>query len=175
MILCHVSRCFIIRSNELHLRIRRFISSFPTLRLGFSTDAASYLAFAEPDDLQRKAMKVSHLNERALVGPPRHRFYRFSALLLAALLMVGCSTQPMTLDQELTATAVAGAIGAGSGAIFAASAHKGYPASIGIGVGGMAGFILIYEEIKREAAMESTPNAPPPIDNGATSPSNQNP
>src|SRR5208283_36287 len=68
MILCHVSRCFIIRSNELHLRIRRLISSFPTLRLGFSTDAASYLAFAEPDDLQRKAMKVSHLNERALVG-----------------------------------------------------------------------------------------------------------
>jgi hypothetical protein len=119
-------------------------------------------------------MKVSPLNQRAMVGRSGRRVYRFSAILLAALL-AGCSTQPMTLDQELTAVAVAGAIGAGSGAIFAATASKGYPASIGIGAGGMAGFILIYEEIKREAAMESAPNAPPPIDNGATSPSNPNP
>jgi hypothetical protein len=101
---------------------------------------------------------------------------KISFLLLVAfvLLLAGCSTRPMTLDQELAATAVAGAIGAGSGAIFAASAHKGYPASIGIGAGGMAGFILIYEEVKREASLESAP-PPPPINSGPPSPSNQNP
>ena len=96
----------------------------------------------------------------------------FAASLSIAL--GGCSTQPMTLDQELVAVGVAGAIGAGSGAIFAASAHKGYPASIGIGVGGMAGAIFIYEEIKREAALESQP-PPPPINRGPASPAQQNP
>lgn len=96
-------------------------------------------------------------------------------LLLLAFLVAGCTTQPMTLNQELAATAVAGAIGAGSGAIFAAAAHKSYPASMGIGAGGMAGFILIYEEVKREASLENAPPPPPPIDNGSTSPSNQNP
>ena len=119
-------------------------------------------------------MKVSRLNQRALVGRSRSRFYRFSALLLAALLIVGCSAKPMTLDQELTAAAVAGAIGAGSGAVFAYSASKSYPVSIAIGAAGMAGFILLYEEIKREAAMESMPDAPP-RDYDSTSPPNQNP
>ena len=94
------------------------------------------------------------------------------ALMLATL--AGCSAQPMTLNQELVAAGVAGAIGAGSGAIFAAAAHKSYPASMGIGAGGMAGAVLIYEEIKREAALESQP-PPPPIDNGPSSPSPQNP
>jgi hypothetical protein len=88
--------------------------------------------------------------------------------------MLGCSAQPMTLNQELVAVGVAGAIGATSGAIFAASAHKGYPASMGIGAGGMAGAVLIYEEVKREAALESQP-PPPPIDSGPNSPSSQNP
>lgn len=96
----------------------------------------------------------------------------FAALLSMAL--AGCSAQPMTLDQELVAVGVAGAIGAGSGAIFAASAHKGYAASIGIGVGGMAGAVFIYEEVKREAALESQP-PPPPIESGPPSPSSQNP
>ena len=94
------------------------------------------------------------------------------SLMLATL--AGCSAQPMTLNQELVAAGVAGAIGAGSGAIFAAAAHKSYPASMGIGAGGMAGAVLIYEEIKREAALESQP-PPPPIDNGPSSPSRQNP
>jgi len=94
------------------------------------------------------------------------------ALMLATI--AGCSAQPMTLNQELVAAGVAGAIGAGSGAIFAAAAHKSYPASMGIGAGGMAGAVLIYEEIKREAALESQP-PPPPIDNGPSSPSPQNP
>jgi len=98
---------------------------------------------------------------------------KISVLMLMAFILAGCSTQPMTLDQELAATAVAGAIGAGSGAIFAAAAHKSYPASMGIGAGGMAGFILIYEEIKREAAEENAPPPPPPIENGSpSSPSN---
>ena len=119
-------------------------------------------------------MKVSRLVEPAPASPSRIRFYRLPALVIAILAIVGCSTQPMTLDQELTTAAVAGVIGAGSGAIFAASAHKSYPASIGIGVGGMAGFILIYEEIKREAALEGAP-PPPPVDNGAPSPSNPSP
>jgi hypothetical protein len=97
-------------------------------------------------------------------------------LVLATLsvTILGCSAQPMTLNQELVAVGVAGAIGATSGAIFAASAHKGYPASIGIGAGGMAGAVFIYEEVKREAALESQP-PPPPLDNGPTSPSTQNP
>ena len=98
------------------------------------------------------------------------------SLLLLAFLIAGCSTQPMTLNQELAATAVAGAIGAGSGAVFAAAAHKSYPASMGIGAGGMAGFILIYEEIKREAALENAPPPPPPINSGSpSSSSNPNP
>ena len=80
----------------------------------------------------------------------------------------------MTLDQELVAVGVAGAIGAGSGAIFAAAAHKSYPASMGIGAGGMAGAVLIYEEVKREAALENVP-PPPPIESGPPSPSSQNP
>jgi hypothetical protein len=119
-------------------------------------------------------MKVSRLNECALVGRWKIRRYRFSAFLLAALMIIGCSAQPMTLDQELTATAVAGAIGAGSGAIFASSTGKSYPISIAIGAAGMAGVVLLYEEIKREAALESTPDRAS-SDYGPTSPSNQNP
>lgn len=119
-------------------------------------------------------MKVYPRDEHPFVGRPRSRFYRGSVLLLAAMLFVGCSAQPMTLDQELTSAAVAGAIGAGSGAIFAYSASKSYPVSIAIGAAGMAGIILLYEEIKREAAMESTPNAAPQ-NFGSTAPSNQNP
>ena len=117
-------------------------------------------------------MKVSRRNERAILGLSRSRFYRISALLLAALLMVGCSTQPMTLDQELVSAGVAGAVGAGAGAVFGYSANKSIPVSMLIGFGGMAGFILIYEEIKREAAMANTPNTAP---SDSTSPSNQNP
>ena len=119
-------------------------------------------------------MKVSRLDERASTGPFRSRFYRFSAIMLACLGIIGCSAQPMTIDQELTTAAVAGAIGAGSGALFAAATHKSYLASMGIGAGGMAGFILIYEELKREAALEGAP-PPPPVDNGAPSPSNPTP
>jgi hypothetical protein len=100
---------------------------------------------------------------------------KISVLMLMAFIFAGCSTQPMTLDQELAATAVAGAIGAGSGAIFAAASNHGYAASIGIGAGGMAGFILIYEEIKREAAEENAPPPPPPVNNGSPSSSNPNP
>jgi len=91
-----------------------------------------------------------------------------------AIAIGGCSAQPMTLNQELVAAGVAGVIGAGSGAIFAAAAHKSYPASMGIGAGGLAGAVLIYEEVKREAALENAP-PPPPIDSGAPSPSSQNP
>jgi hypothetical protein len=119
-------------------------------------------------------MKVSRLNERAMAGRPRSRFYRFSALMLAALLMVGCSAKAMTVDQELKAAAVAAAIGAGSGAVFAYSASKSYPVSMLIGAAGMAGVVLLYEEIKREAAMESMPNAAPG-NYDSTSPSNENP
>ena len=79
-----------------------------------------------------------------------------------ALLVVGCSAQPMTLQQELTSAAVAGVIGAGSGAVFAAAANQNYPASIFIGAAGMAGFVLLYEEIKREAALSNAPPVPPP-------------
>jgi hypothetical protein len=118
-------------------------------------------------------MKVpAHDENRFVCLPPR--FYRGSALLLAALLFIGCSAQPMTLDQELASAAVAGAIGAGSGAVFAYSASKSYPVSIAIGAAGMAGIVLLYEEIKREAAMASTSNSAP-HDFDSTSPPTQNP
>jgi|HubBroStandDraft_1064217.scaffolds.fasta_scaffold202111_2 hypothetical protein len=101
---------------------------------------------------------------------------RCFGLMLATLTatIAGCSAQPMTLNQELVAVGVAGAVGATSGALFAAAAHKDYPASMGIGAGGMAGAVLIYEEVKREAALESQP-PPPPIDNGPSSSSTPNP
>ena len=103
----------------------------------------------------------------------KNRLFRFPSLALAALLLVGCSAQPMTLDQELTSAAIAGVIGAGSGAVFAASANQNIPASIFIGAAGMAGFVLLYEEIKREAALSNTPPVPSPPD--STSPPAQNP
>ena len=49
---------------------------------------------------------------RRMTGP----LLRYSALALAGLLVAGCSAQPMTVEQELTAGAVAGVIGGGSGA-----------------------------------------------------------
>lgn len=96
---------------------------------------------------------------------------RFLLPLLASMLLpiIGCSAQPMTLNQELVAVSVAGAIGAGAGAVFASSANQSYPASIGIGAGGMAGAVFLYEEIKREAAVENMP-PPPPVDSGPASP-----
>ncbi len=66
----------------------------------------------------------------------------------------------MTVQQELAAAAVAGVIGAGSGLVFAASANQSYPASILIGAAGMAGVVLLYEEVKREAALENMPPVP---------------
>ena len=59
-------------------------------------------------------MKISGSNQQASAGGQRSRFYRFSAALVAALVIGGCSAQPMTLDQEFVATGVAGAVGAGS-------------------------------------------------------------
>jgi hypothetical protein len=119
-------------------------------------------------------MKISVPRLPAMRSRQAIRRYRYAALVLAALISVGCSTQPMTLDQELTAGAVAGAIGAGSGAIFAAAASKSYPVSILIGAGGMAGFVLLYEEIKREAAeVSNTPPVPNPPN--STPPPAQNP
>ncbi len=99
---------------------------------------------------------------------------RPSALVFGAFLIAGCSAQPMTVQQELTATAVAGVVGGGSGALFAAASGKSYPASIAIGAFGVAGVVLLYEEIKREAALESSPN-PPPIPPPPPAPSQQNP
>jgi len=119
-------------------------------------------------------MKVSRPDQRTVVNHHRRRFYRYGALVLAAFMVAGCSAQPMTLDQELTAGAVAGVIGAGAGAGFAYAAGKSYPASILIGAAGVAGGVLLYEEIRREAAEQSNPN-PPPIGPDTTSPANQNP
>jgi hypothetical protein len=75
----------------------------------------------------------------------------------------------MTVEQELTTAGIAGAIGAGGGAIFAAAGGasiflsgngKAYPASIGIFAAGAAGVVLLYEEVKREAALENMPPVP---------------
>jgi hypothetical protein len=119
-------------------------------------------------------MKISGSNQQASAGGQRSRFYRFSTALVAALVIGGCSAQPMTLDQEFVATGVAGAVGAGLGAAFAASSGKSYPVSILIGAGGIAGIVLIYEEIKREAALENQTNVGPGNPD-STPQSNQNP
>jgi hypothetical protein len=122
-------------------------------------------------------MKFARSPECAVARRPRSRLYRYAAVTLAAFFVVGCSAQPMTLNQELMAGAVAGGVGAGVGALFAASANKSYPVSMLIGAAGMAGIILLYEEIKREAAEQSNPN-PPPVPSSppeTTAPSNQNP
>jgi hypothetical protein len=122
-------------------------------------------------------MKFARSHETAMVRRPKNPPYRYVSLAVAAFFIVGCSAQPMTLNQELTAGAVAGGVGAGVGAIFAASANKSYPVSMLIGAAGMAGIILLYEEIKREAAEQSNPN-PPPVPSSppeTTAPSNQNP
>jgi hypothetical protein len=94
--------------------------------------------------------------------------------MFASFMIFGCSTQPLTVNQELTVAAVAGAIGAGAGAVFAAATHEAYPPAIGIGAGGFAGIVLLYEEITREAALQNMP-PPPPISPGPPSPSSQNP
>ena len=80
----------------------------------------------------------------------------------------------MTLDQELAFAGVAGVIGGGAGAVFAAAADQSYPASILIGAAGTAGLVLLYEEIKREAAIENMPT-PPPNPPASTSPPKQIP
>src|SRR5208283_528328 len=90
------------------------------------------IAFGCPSGLQRKAMKVQPSRLAKHRGTKRP-WVRYLALVFAAGLIGGCSAQPMTVQQELTTTAIAGVIGAGSGALFAAGAGKSYPASIAIG------------------------------------------
>ncbi len=119
-------------------------------------------------------MKISRLEESPTRRSECRPLYRYVAFAVAVLMMVGCSAQPMTVDQELTSAAVAGAVGAGAGAIFAAGAKKSYPVSILIGAGGLAGIVLLYEEIKREAAEQN--NTPPvPSPPGSTTPPAQQP
>src|ERR1700683_615689 len=91
----------------------------------------------------------------------RKRLFRGAAVLLLPIVLGSCSAQPMTLDQELASAAVAGVIGAGAGAVFAHQDNQSYPASILIGAAGMAGIVLLYEEVKREAAQENLPGPPP--------------
>jgi len=75
----------------------------------------------------------------------------------------------MTLDQELASAGLMGAIGGAVGGVFAYEAKQSYPASILIGAAGMAGIVLLYEEVKREAAQENLP--PPPPTSGSSAPS----
>jgi hypothetical protein len=116
-------------------------------------------------------MQFSRRNQRAMLHRSRSRLYRVSALVFAAFLIVGCSAQPITVEQELAAAGVAGAIGAGSGAVFAYGSGKSYPVSILIGAAGMAGVVLLYEEIRREAGQTYTPNTP----SDANAPASSNP
>lgn len=73
----------------------------------------------------------------------------------------------MTLDQELASTAFAGAVGGSIGAVFAYEAKQSYPVSIALGAAGFAGIVLLYEEVKREAAEQ---NLPEPRQPSETSP-----
>jgi hypothetical protein len=97
----------------------------------------------------------------------RKCLFRGAAFLLLPIVIGSCSAQPMTLDQELASAGLAGVIGGASGAVFANQARQSYPASILIGAAGMAGIVLLYEEVKREAAQE---NLPPPPTSSAQSP-----
>jgi len=91
----------------------------------------------------------------------RKSLLRAAALLPLPIVIGSCSAQPITLDQELASAAVAGVIGGAAGAVFANQANQSYPASILIGAAGMAGVVLLYEEVKREAAQENLPEPPP--------------
>ena len=88
------------------------------------------------------------------------RLFRAAAVVLLPIVIGSCSAQPMTLDQELASAGLMGAIGGAVGAAFAYEAKQSYPASILIGAAGLAGIVLLYEEVKREAAQENLPEPP---------------
>ena len=81
-------------------------------------------------------------------------FRRVTAMvtLAALLLFCGCSAEPVSRRTELEMVAAGAVIGAGGGALFQATHTKYSMAqSVAVGAAGVAGAILLYEEVKREA------------------------
>lgn len=76
------------------------------------------------------------------------------SLALTLVIIVGvcaCSAQPPTLDQELTRTGIAAAVGAAGGAAVGSQTRYSLALSIFIGAAGVAAMTFLYEEVKREA------------------------
>jgi len=102
-----------------------------------------------------------HSDVRASIRPPRKVPARLlgAALCLAVVaFMSGCSSQPITVEHELTLAAIGAVAGAAGGALLGSQTSYSVPLSVFIGAAGVAGIILLYEEVQREAA---EPNSPP--------------
>ncbi len=108
------------------------------------------------------SMKRSHNGIPASIRPRKvPARLRGAALCLAAVaFMGGCASQPITVEHELTLAAIGAAAGAAGGAFFASQTHYSVPLSIFIGAAGVAGIILLYEEVQREAADANSPPSP---------------
>jgi len=86
---------------------------------------------------------------------------RGAALCLAVVaFMSGCSSQPITVEHELTLAAIGAVAGAAGGALLGSQTRYSLPLSIFIGAAGVAGIILLYEEVQREAADANSPPSP---------------
>jgi|GEM_PF-4726405 hypothetical protein len=82
-----------------------------------------------------------------------HRRAAIVTMVAALLLFCGCSTQPVSRRSELEMVAAGAIAGAAGGALFhAANTKYSMAQSVAIGAAGVAGAILLYEEIKRQAA-----------------------
>jgi len=85
-------------------------------------------------------------------GVDEMKLWRAVALTLVVIIsFCACSTQPPTLDQELTRTGIAAAVGAAGGAAVGSQTRYSLALSIFIGAAGCAALTLLYEEVKREA------------------------
>ncbi len=108
-------------------------------------------------------MKRSDSGVVASIRPPRKAPARLrgAALCLAAVaFMGGCAAQPITVEHELTLAAIGAVAGAAGGAILGSQTRYSVPLSVFIGAAGVAGIILLYEEVQREAADANSPPSP---------------
>jgi uncharacterized protein YcfJ len=72
----------------------------------------------------------------------------------------GCSSQPITVEHELTVAAIGAAVGAAAGAVMGHEIGDSIPLSMFIGAAGIGGAILLIDEVEREAADSNLPPSP---------------
>ncbi len=108
-------------------------------------------------------MKRPHTGVLARFRWPRKVPARLAgaALCLAVVAFTsGCATQPITVEQELTVAGIGAVVGAAGGALIGSQTRYSLPLSIFIGAAGVAGLILLIEEVQREAAETNSPPSP---------------